>query len=59
MYQSMHEDMARAHQQQILREAEQSRAARRLMRLARAERRARRAKAASERAHRRLVALNA
>jgi hypothetical protein len=59
MYQSMYEDLARAHQQNVLREAEQSRAARRLARWARAERRARRAQAASERAHRRLVALSA
>ena len=58
MYQSMYEDLARAHQQRLLSEADLSRAARRMARLARAERRARRALAASERAHRRVVALS-
>jgi hypothetical protein len=59
MYQSMYEDLARAHQNQRLHEAEQFRAGRRQARLARAERRAQRAQAASERARRRVVALSA
>jgi hypothetical protein len=59
MYQSMYEDLARAHQNQLLHEAEQSRAGRRQSRLARAERTARRAQAAHDRARRRVVALSA
>jgi len=59
MYQHLYEDRARAHQNRLLHEAEQSRAGRRHAALARAERRARRARAASERAHRRVVALRA